>query len=246
MPTAFATSGTSARRNGLAAFSSPMARGRRRLAGGEQLRHLAARAQRAPCCPARWSWRSGCWPACIRGRSRACVSSGSARSFSIDCHIFSIVPSITRPQPIENSVSPANTSLSAGKKSVTGRRCGRASRSRVPSSAPTRTVSPSRTVSSTSGMPPASPSRRDHAAAIALLELRDAAGVVAMMVGHQDVGELPAGRLRARPRPAPPPARRSPPCAPLPGSCSSTPKLSLRHMKRWVCAGMAMFLRHVR
>ena len=31
------------------------------------------------------------------------VSSGSARSFSSDCHIISGVPSMTRPQPIENN-----------------------------------------------------------------------------------------------------------------------------------------------
>ena len=44
------------------------------------------------------------------------VSSGSARSFRSDCHIISALPSITRPQPIENSVSPAKQSLSAGNK----------------------------------------------------------------------------------------------------------------------------------
>ena len=35
--------------------------------------------------------------------------------------------------------------------------------------------------------------RRHHAAAVALLELLDAAGVIVVMVGHQDVGEAPAG-----------------------------------------------------
>ena len=44
------------------------------------------------------------------------VSSGSARSLRSDCHIISGVPSMTRPQPIENRVSPANSSLAAGKK----------------------------------------------------------------------------------------------------------------------------------
>ena len=63
------------------------------------------------------------------------------------------------------------------------------------SSPPTRTVSFSRTVSSTSGMPPASAVGRHHAAAVALLELLDAAGVIVVVMGDQDVGQLPAGRL---------------------------------------------------
>ena len=61
---------------------------------------------------------------------------------------------------------------------------------------PTATVSPSRTVSSTTGMRAglgvaARPRGND-----ALLQLRDAAGVIVVMMGHQDVGELPAGRLQ--------------------------------------------------
>ena len=107
-----ATSGRSARRNGFAAFSSAERRGNRRPVarhGAVDLR--LARGQRRHC-RARWSWRSGCSPACIHGRNRCGVSSGRARSFSSDCHIISGVPSMTRPQPIENSVSPTKASLS--------------------------------------------------------------------------------------------------------------------------------------
>ena len=37
---------------------------------------------------------------------------------------------------------------------------------------------------------------RDDAAAMALLEFRDAAGVIGVVMGDEDVGELPAGRLQ--------------------------------------------------
>jgi hypothetical protein len=37
---------------------------------------------------------------------------------------------------------------------------------------------------------------RDHPAFVLLLQFGDAAGMVAVMVGHQDVGELPAGLLQ--------------------------------------------------
>ena len=43
-------------------------------------------------------------------------NAGNARSFSSECHIISALPSITRPQPIENKVSPTKASLSAEKK----------------------------------------------------------------------------------------------------------------------------------
>ena len=39
---------------------------------------------------------------------------------------------------------------------------------------------------------------RDHAAFVALLELGDPAGVVAVMMRHQNVGEPPAGLLQRR------------------------------------------------
>ena len=39
---------------------------------------------------------------------------------------------------------------------------------------------------------------RDDAARIVLLEFRDAAGVVGMMMGHEDIGEPPAGRFQRR------------------------------------------------
>ena len=63
-------------------------------------------------------------------------------------------------------------------------------------SLPTLTLSPSLTVSSTSrdlrGLGP----RRHHAAVVSLLQLGDAAGVVGVVMRHQDVGELPAGGLQ--------------------------------------------------
>ncbi len=40
--------------------------------------------------------------------------------------------------------------------------------------------------------------RRHHPAAVALLELLDAAGVIVMMMGHQNVGEPPAGGPQRR------------------------------------------------
>ena len=40
--------------------------------------------------------------------------------------------------------------------------------------------------------------RRDDAALVRFLQLRDAAGVVAVMVRHQDVGQPPAGPLERR------------------------------------------------
>src|SRR5262249_7039305 len=39
---------------------------------------------------------------------------------------------------------------------------------------------------------------RHHATAMMLLQLSDAAGMVAMMVGDQDIAELPAGLLERR------------------------------------------------
>ena len=62
--------------------------------------------------------------------------------------------------------------------------------------APTRTMSPSRTVSSTPGIRRFA-ARRDDAAAVTLLEFLDAAGVVVMMVRHEDIGQGPAGRFSA-------------------------------------------------
>ena len=40
--------------------------------------------------------------------------------------------------------------------------------------------------------------RCDHPALVRFLQLRDAAGVIAMMVRHQDVGQAPAGPLERR------------------------------------------------
>ena len=65
----------------------------------------------------------------------------------------------------------------------------------LPDSLPTLTLSPSRTVSSTNGYF-AGLRRRDHAAAVFLLQRRDAVGVVGVMMRHQDVGELPAVGLQ--------------------------------------------------
>ena len=57
---------------------------------------------------------------------------------------------------------------------------------------PTLTRSPSPTSTSTAGIFAGLAARRDDAAMVALLELRDAGGVVAVMVGDEDVGQLPA------------------------------------------------------
>jgi hypothetical protein len=63
----------------------------------------------------------------------------------------------------------------------------------------------------------------DDAAAMALLELGDAAGVIRMVMGDEDVAASGASIAAV---------------APLSGSCRRTPKLSLRQRNRRVCAGM--------
>src|SRR5215216_8209593 len=40
--------------------------------------------------------------------------------------------------------------------------------------------------------------RSDHAATVALLQVRNAAGMIAMMMGDENVGELPAGLVECR------------------------------------------------
>jgi hypothetical protein len=46
------------------------------------------------------------WP------QKICVSAGRLRILSSDCHIISGFPSMMRPQPTENSVSPTKASFS--------------------------------------------------------------------------------------------------------------------------------------
>ena len=65
----------------------------------------------------------------------------------------------------------------------------------LPVNLPTVTLSPSRTVWSTAGIVVGFRRRRHHAAFVFVLQRRDAAGVVGVMVGDQDIGELPAGGL---------------------------------------------------
>ena len=62
------------------------------------------------------------------------------------------MPSITRPQPIENSVSPANAILSAWNQYVMWPEVWPGVSITLALSLPTLTLSPSRTVSSTSGI----------------------------------------------------------------------------------------------
>ena len=73
------------------------------------------RARREAHSPDRPSGRSGRWPGYIHGRNRILVSPGrSASRIRVSC-IIGIVPSITRPQPSEKSVSPVTSASSSSK-----------------------------------------------------------------------------------------------------------------------------------
>ena len=113
MPTAAATSGTSARRNGLAAFSAPIVVGMVGLRARDLLGRLGgARDQRRVVRLDRLGEADigeRVFVTAIDPRLAAADRAASAAT----AHIISGVPSITRPQPIENSVSPANASSSA-------------------------------------------------------------------------------------------------------------------------------------
>src|SRR5579863_5163925 len=114
-PSDFATSASSARRNGLAAFSAPIVAGMVGLPAASCCLTSSARAASAllfgsMVLAKRILASVYSWP------QKNCVSSGSARSLSSEFHIISGLPSMTRPQPIENSVSPTKASLSAGRK----------------------------------------------------------------------------------------------------------------------------------
>ncbi len=103
------------------------------------------------------------------------------------------MPSITRPQPIENKVSPANSSLSLRKEVVdlaqrVARRLDHFRGERADLDAVAFAD-----LDIDGGNRAGFPARGDDAAMVALLECGDAAGVVAMMMGDQNIGQRPAG-----------------------------------------------------
>src|SRR5258708_18592778 len=114
-PSDFATSALSARKKGFSAFSAPIVAGIVALPAASCCLTCSARAASALLfCSMVLAKRILAsvysWP------QKNCVSSGRLRNLSSDCHIISGLPSITRPQPIENSVSPTKASLSVRKK----------------------------------------------------------------------------------------------------------------------------------
>ena len=106
--------GSSARRNGLVARSSPMVEG--------MVARPAARASSTPALlhDERGIERldghgeAGVGLRCIRGRNRRASPSAAARSLPSEVHICSGVPSNSRPQPSENRVSPQSTAAASG------------------------------------------------------------------------------------------------------------------------------------
>ena len=122
---------------------------------------------------------------------------GRPRNLSSDCHIISGLPSMTRPQPIENSVSPTKASFLPGR----SRRCGGGVARGL--DYPPGERAHFYCVALANGFIDQRDAlrfvaRRDHPALVRFLQLRDAAGVVAMMVRHQDVGQAPPGPLERR------------------------------------------------
>ena len=105
---------------------------------------------------------------------------------------------MTRPQPIENKVSPTKASLSAGKKYEMCPAVWPGVSMTRASSAPTFTLSPSPTVSSTCAMRCASSRGATTRHLCLRFEFADAGGVIGVVMGDQNIGEPPAGFFQRR------------------------------------------------
>ena len=125
------------------------------------------------------------WPQKIR------VSPGRSRNLASERHIISGLPSIDPPAADGEHRVADEGELVGGKPIGDMPQCVSRRLQHMRRQLPTLTVSPSPTVSSTAGF-----SRPRRAAQPpgnhTLLQCRDAAGVIAMMMGYENIGELPA------------------------------------------------------